>query len=357
LLNIPTLPPRNLSGLHRHRRCFHQSSLYDYTCPNLKWGTALAELKDLGQHNQLRLRKISEIEGITKRPLIIYAVKQRGSFNVPNSIDNSDVTGFADLIDGISGEELDVFIDSPGGEAEATERIVNLLRQNFKTVRFFVPHSAYSAATMLALSGDEIYMDDRSTLGPIDPQLVVTTPNGATSLVPTQDIIDAFDDVRKIVKREGPDVLPAFYPMLEKYDLHIFQICKKAQKLSETMVRKWLQQYMFKDDQKRSQKANKITKRFSDRKKNLSHSRTISFEDAKNIGLRIRDLRENPPLRQTLWELYCNIELYFDRTIAVKLFENSRGVSWSRNQQQFISVPILAPPPTQIPLAPIPSDS
>ncbi len=318
----------------------------------------LAELKDPSQHNRHRLQKISEIEQITNRPFIIYAVKQRGSFNVPNSIDNSDVTGFADLIDGVTGKELDVFIDSPGGEPEATERIVNLLRQNFGTVRFFVPHSAYSAATMLALSGDEIFMDDRSTLGPIDPQLVITTPNGSTTLVPTQDIIDAFDEVRKIVKKEGPDVLPAFYPMLEKYDLHIFQICKKAQKLSETMVKKWLQQFMFKDDPKRTQKVNKIAKRFSYRKKNLSHSRTISIDDAKEIGLHINDLRKNPELRQALWELYCNIELYFDRTSAVKLFENSRGVSWSRNQQQFISVPILAPPLPQTPIAPpIPSDS
>ncbi|MQY59252.1 MAG: hypothetical protein GH144_06555 [Clostridia bacterium] len=40
-------------------------------------------------------------------------------------------------------------------------------------MRFLIPHTAYNAATMLALSGDEILMDDRSTLGPIDPQIMM----------------------------------------------------------------------------------------------------------------------------------------------------------------------------------------
>lgn len=275
--------------------------------------------------------------------MVVYAAKLAGGFNLPNSIDNTDITGFADLIEGIKSKTVDVLVHSPGGQAEATERIVNLLRANFEDVRFLVPHSAYSAATMLALSGDEILMDDRSTLGPIDPQIIMVSPNRVTS-VPAQDILDAFAEVRKILKKEGPGVLSAYFPMLDKYDLHIFEICKKAQKLSTTLVRKWLEQYMFKDDPRRKQKSDKITKRFSDHRKNLSHGRSIGIQEIKGIGIKVRDLRDTPDLRDASWELYCLIELFFDRTPAVKLFENSRGISWSRNFQQFVSVP-AAPPP------------
>jgi ClpP class serine protease len=129
----------------------------------------LEGIKDGQQHKIARIESIKKIEKLTHRPLIIYAANtRRGGFNVPNTIDDSDITGFSDLIEGINAKEIDILLHSPGGSAEATERIVNLIRSNFSEVRFFVPNSAYSAATMLALCGDEILMDERSTLGPIE---------------------------------------------------------------------------------------------------------------------------------------------------------------------------------------------
>ena len=55
--------------------------------------------------------------------------------------------------------------------ADAAERLVKILRSNFDEVNFLIPHSAYSAATMLALSGDSIVMHPSAVLGPIDPQV------------------------------------------------------------------------------------------------------------------------------------------------------------------------------------------
>lgn len=312
----------------------------------------LLSIPDLIGHQKQRQEKIKEIETATGRPLIVYAAKQTGGFNIPNSIDNSDITGFADLVDGIDGKDLDVFLDSPGGQAEATERLVNLLRQSFENVRFLIPHSAYSAATMFALSGDEILMDDRSTLGPIDPQIFVNSPNGGT-YVPAQDILEGFKQVRKVLKEEGSEVLPAYLPMIDKYDLYIFEVCKNAERLSTTLVKKWLQQYMLRNDPKRKSKADKIAKRLADHKRNLSHGRSIGIQEVKAIGINVNDLRDNSVLRAALWELYCLIELYFDRTPAVKLFENSKGVSWARNFGQVLSVqmpPQAPPPPAQAPL-------
>jgi hypothetical protein len=53
-------------------------------------------IKDLNQHRAFRLQKIAQVEQTTNRPLIVYAAKQMGGFNVPNSIDNSDITGFSE---------------------------------------------------------------------------------------------------------------------------------------------------------------------------------------------------------------------------------------------------------------------
>lgn len=306
-------------------------------------------IKDVEQHQRARIEVIKQVENLTDRPLIVYAANtRRGGFNVPNTIDDSDITGFSDLIEGIESRGLDVFLHSPGGSAEATERIVNLLRENFEHIRFLIPNAAYSAATMLALSGDGIWMDDRSTLGPIDPQIIIVTPQGVTS-VPAQEILDAFRKAREVLKKE-PEALAVYLPMLQRYDLHIFEICENAQKLSLTLAQDWLENYMFKGLPGGKERAKRIAEKLSSHQENLSHGRPIGIRKAQEWGLVIRDLREEPELRKNLWNLYCLIELYFDRTPAVKIFENSRGVSWSRNyQEQVLQIPIPAPQPPQEP--------
>lgn len=317
------------------------------------------KIKDLSEHQRLRIQKMQEIEdNITHRPLIVYAGNmKRGGFTPTgstNSIEDSDIVGISDLIEDIQSDSLDVFLHSPGGSAEATERIVNLLRANFNHIRFIIPHSAYSAATMLALSGDEILMDERSTLGPIDPQIVVTYQEGGRivrNIVSAQEILDAFDKIREILKKE-PDAMGVYLPMLQKYDLHIFEICENAKKLSFELVQNWLETYMFKDKPNKKEKAKEITEKFASHQEHLSHGRTIGIMKAKGWEVNVTDLRDIPELRQAIWELYCMIDLYFDRSPALKFFENTRGVSWSRLLiEQIIQAPIQQPqqPPTQVP--------
>lgn len=315
----------------------------------------LDNIKDVEQHKIARIESIKKIEGLTKRPLIVYAANtRRGGFNVPNTIDDSDITGFSDLIEGIDSREIDIFLHSSGGSAEATERIVNLLRENFSHIRFLIPNSAYSAATMLALCGDEILMDERSTLGPIDPQIIIKTPQGETS-APVQDILDGFERIRQILK-DDPGALGAYLPMLQKYDLHIFETCENAKKLARSLAQEWLEKYMLKDIPDRKVKAASIAEKLGEHKEYLSHGRTIGIRQCKEMGLVVKDLREIPELRDELWKLYCLIEILFDRTPMVKLFENSRGTSWGRNFiEQMIQIPIPLPqeaPSTQPPSQP-----
>src|SRR6266516_7747855 len=91
----------------------------------------------LGQTNPFILRNetFKRIERTTGRPMICYVTKTRHvPAGVPAYIDDSDLTGFGDLMHGVVGEALDVFIVSNGGSAEASERIVRLLRGRFKSI-------------------------------------------------------------------------------------------------------------------------------------------------------------------------------------------------------------------------------
>jgi hypothetical protein len=197
---------------------------------------------------------------------------------------------------------------------------------------------------MLALAGDEVLMDERSTLGPIDPQIVVHTPQGA-SIIPAQNILDGFEKARDAIEH-SPEVLPAYLPLLNRYDLHIFEICRDAIALAKTLAQTWLESYMFKNLPDKSQQAKRTTEELSEHRLYLSHGRTIGIQKAEEIGLIVHNLKKYPKLRKALWELYCAIDLYFDRVPAAKLYENARGVSWAK---LFQPAQITPPPSAQQP--------
>lgn len=305
------------------------------------------------QHQQDRLAKIREIQSHTGRPLILYAANFIKGGAIPNnSVDDTDITAFSDLIQGISPPTLDVILHSPGGLAESAERIVALLREKFTDIRFIIPHTAYSAATLIALSGNIVLMDDRSALGPIDPQVLWQDPTtGAKYFVPTQTIIDGFERARKALKTDS-DSFQAYLPMLSKLDLHIFEICENAEKLSKQLARTWLTNYMFKGQRDAKGKAHKATTFLADHRRRLSHRRGITIGAAQKI-LNVLDMRQDPKLRDLIWELYCAVEFFIDNTDTAKLYENDYGASWRRrfavSQQLAIQLPV---PPSPQPTPP-----
>jgi ATP-dependent protease ClpP protease subunit len=276
-----------------------------------------------------RISLISEIEKATGRPLVVYAAAIANKPpQAPAQIDLTDKTAFSDLLDGIPGDRIDIFLHSPGGVAEAAEQVVTLIRSRFCHVRYIVPHTATSAATLMVLSGDSVAMDDRSTLGPIDPQIVIPMQNGQIR-IPAHSYVQGFLKAKESIE-ENPDTAAAYLPLLSKYDLYLLEICQNALNLSRSLAEEWLRTYMLKDHHDRDQLAASISVELSDHAKYLSHQRPIGIQRAKELGLVVTDLRDHPELRESLWRLYCMVEFHLDRSPAVKLFENSRGVSYQR---------------------------
>ncbi|MFW6118520.1 MAG: SDH family Clp fold serine proteinase [Chloroflexota bacterium] len=315
----------------------------------------LDSIKDPKQHQQLRLKLIGDIEAYSNRKLIVYAADFKKAQRAPVIIDQTDKAGFSDLIEGIQGSPLDVFIHSPGGFAENTEELVKLLRANFDDIRFVVPHSAMSAATMFCLSGNKILMDDRSSLGPIDPQIQLPSQQGQIS-VPVQIIIDGFKKAKKAIA-DDPNALPVFLPWLNQYGL-LVEVCQDAIDLSEALAKEWIATYMFPRRRNRKKLADKIASYLLSREAHKSHNRRIGIFEATKAGLNIFDMRQDMHLRDLIWQLYCCVELYFDRSASYKLFENNYGVSWARNIREIavqVPLPGIPAPPQPLPEQPPPS--
>ena len=88
---------------------------------------------------------------------------------------------------------IDLVLHTPGGLVLATKQIAYALCRHPGKVTVFVPHYALSGGTMLALSADEIVMDENAVLGPVDPQ-VGQAPAASILRVIEQKDIDHVDD-------------------------------------------------------------------------------------------------------------------------------------------------------------------
>jgi len=287
---------------------------------------------------------IKEIEQLTKRRLLVYVA----DINKPESaLKPEDKTGFSDLIQDIKEEEVDFLINSPGGFAEVTEAIVGMLRAKFKSIRFAIPNMAKSAATLLVLSGDELLMDHRSELGPIDPQIEYMSIDGRKREA-AEDILEGLKEAKEVLAKEGPAATPAYVPLLNKYTIGLLRGCRNAMQLSQELAETWLRIYMFANDAN-SLKPKEIATFFASHANTLSHNRAILIDKCLDLGIKLIDLRkmENGNLAEKLWELWCLYELHFERTPVHKMYENSSGCSLQKQSVKIQIIPGRPPVPGQ----------
>jgi len=297
--------------------------------------------KPLGDFDVVRRGKYKLISEVTGRPLLVYATAfhnplkaQFVSSFLP--IDLSDKDGFYEIIHNIRTKEIDVFVHSPGGSAEATESIVKMLRDKFDAIRFIVTGAAKSAATMLVLSGDSILMDSTAELGPIDPQVRV---RGRFS--PAGSIIEQFDRAAKKLSKY-PSQLPVWIPILQEFAPSLLVECENFIDLSKKLVTDWLVRYMFRGQRNAKQKAKKIADYLTNEKNTLSHARRVDAVQLRHLGAKIEILEEQETgLQDAIRQLHLAVMATLDGTDAAKIFENSEGAALIR------LVSIQVPPPSR----------
>lgn len=313
------------------------------------WNDVLKEIEATRQSPQapydcdrVRRSKMKAVMEHTRRPLIIYAVDFLNEAKAQAAgsgvqLDWSDKEGFIEAIQDIEGDVVDILLHSPGGLAEAADSLVDIIRGRFQHVRFIVPNMAKSAATMLALSGDQILMDIASELGPIDPQFNFRKGDGSFVTAPAQAIIDQFEAAQKKIAKD-PTILAPWLPILQQYGPSLYQQAQNAIKLSKNLVKEWLMKHMLKDDPKKEIRARGIANFLSNHNNFKSHAKRIGMGDIKEINalrpIRVVDIREDPELQNRVWGIYHAISLTFGFTVAYKIFENTSGRALVRLLQQ-----------------------
>lgn len=245
---------------------------------------------------------------------------------------------FRDFIESLKEDateinRLTIILNTPGGSAETVEKMVEIIRHHYEEVYFVVPDYAMSAGTIFCMSGDKIFMDYSSSLGPIDPQIF----NG-TTYVPALGYLDKVNEL--LEKARDGSLTQAEFLILQNQDLAMLRSYEQAQELTVSLLKKWLVEYKFKDwnvhrsnpgkrgivvtDEEKKVRAKEIADMLGDNKIWHSHGRMININTLKNVlRLEIEDYSNDDDLR-SLIRNYNDLITEFIARNGNKLFLHSR---------------------------------
>lgn len=244
---------------------------------------------------------------------------------------------FRDVIEDLKKDKatrnrLVIFLNTGGGSAEVAEKMVDIIRKNYDEVYFVVPDIAMSAGTIFCMSGNRIYMDYSSSLGPIDPQVW----NGK-QYVPA---LGYLDKVNEFIKKAKDNALTkAEFLMLQSQDLAMLSSCEQAKELTITLLEKWLAEYKFKtwdkhrtDPQKKGKdvtmkekqdRAKEIADELGNNQRWHSHRRMIGIGALSVLRLEIEDFSLDKELH-SLIRGYNDLLTEYLAKNNMKIFLHSR---------------------------------
>ena len=192
------------------------------------------------------------------------------------------------------GRKLTIVLETQGGFAEVARRISDTIRNHYMVVDFLIPSHAMSAGTILAMSGDAIYMDYYSVLGPIDPQV---PSQDRKKLIPALGYLIKYEEL--LQKANSGNAGAAELEVLLSFDQGELYSYEQARDLSVSLLEEWLAKYKFKNWKKTEDRGIKVTLAM---KKKRAREIAQKLNDAKRwnshgIGINIDRLRKDLNLR------------------------------------------------------------
>jgi hypothetical protein len=200
--------------------------------------------------------------------------------------------------------EIDVWLESPGGDAHTAYKLALMLQHAAEHVRVVVPDYAKSAATLLALVGNDIYLAPGAELGPLDAQMPEEgSLSGAISALNIARAADAVaaDAVAlagaggaELLNRTGlsrAETLNAMLrfsasfsePLVRQLDPKLVHHAKELLRVTARYASRLLTKTGCND-------ANGIAKRLVE--DFPTHGFVISYEDAEDLGLPVQPISE-----------------------------------------------------------------
>jgi len=293
------------------------------------WNDILDEINSEGStYDIIRRKYLNGLSKITSRNTVAYYSGWLQKPNAPEvQINDNDKNGFMTAINGLDRKKgLDLILHTPGGETAATESIIDYLSKTFKDIRTIVPQLAMSGGTMIAFMGREILMGRESSLGPIDPQL-----NGLPAHAVLEEFAQAYQEMAADPKKAF-----VWQPILNKYTPTLVGECQKSIEWSVQIAEDCLKKRMLKGKRNLNVRISKIKEGFVDHAVNLSHSRHLSAEKCRKLGLAIKLIESDQPLQDAILAVHHSFIHTLTATPAVKIIENQNGKAFIQTMQTIL---------------------
>jgi hypothetical protein len=121
------------------------------------------------------------------------------------------------------GGTLEILLHSGGGHANVAYRLAKYFRSHCKRLNILIPMMAKSAATLLCLNADTIYMGEFAELGPLDAQLKDEIEKGGEFFSP----LDEFKSM-EFMKEYATGILDYFSLALAERGMSVKQALHEA---------------------------------------------------------------------------------------------------------------------------------
>ena len=281
----------------------------------------------LTQERKKQLARVSELRG---RAVLAFTSAISKS-KAPISIDYDDIVPIKDQLSNLTGDKIDIILETPGGYAEYAEQIVEYIRRKFSDVAFIIPGAAMSAGTIMAMAGDDILMSPLSSLGPIDAQIFQQGKRFSAHA-----FLEGLNKIKEEINDTGI-LNKAYIPILQNVSPGEIQSAQNALDFAKDLVTGWLSKYKFKNwkihssnqqpvaEKDKKKRAAEIADQLCDHGKWKTHGRSISIDDLRKMKLKITDYTESQELSDAIERYFTLLKMDFDSSTFFKIYETPKS--------------------------------
>jgi len=204
-----------------------------------------------------------------------------------------------------SKPNIDLFLYSAGGAGTVPWRLVNLVREFSSSFELLIPYKAYSAATLVALGADKIWMHSMGELGPVDPKVAnefnPIDTQGRTIGINVEDVASYISFIKDAGIKNQKDLIQALTLLGNKVHPLALGNVHRFYSQARLMGQKLL---LLHTPKKEKRKIKEIVDNLT--AKLYYHGHPINRKEAKEFGLKVEE--PNNEIEDLMWRLYLEYE-------------------------------------------------
>lgn len=193
---------------------------------------------------------------------------------------------FHKVIRKLHGGKLFLILESPGGQIDSAAKIVHMCKEYFKEFNVIVPSYAKSAATLICISSDNLFLGRAGEMGPIDPQ--VRHPIDPKIYIPALSIKDAIEFIES---SKDPYVKVG---LTEKIDPYLMGAYKRVINIAQQYLE---DSNLIKNSKNPSEIIESLTQRY------ISHGYPIDIYECRKLGIENKYFK-NKKIMDDVYEIF-----------------------------------------------------